>query len=111
MITSSSFLSSCCKVTLTLPLAGIATSKEAKPTAETISAFAFDGTLKLKLPLALEVVPILVPLTITDALDTAVPAASVTLPETVRFCADNCPAKNNTPHKRSKIFLMTFCLV
>jgi hypothetical protein len=83
----------------------------AKPTAEITKAFDPVGTLKLKLPLALVVVPVLVPLTITEALATGVPVASETFPETVRVCAVSCPAMNSMPHNKSKIFLMSFCLV
>ena len=83
----------------------------AKPTAEITKAFDPEGTLKLKLPLALVVVPVRVPLTITEALATGAPEASETLPETVRFCAVSCPARSNTLHNKSKIFLMSFCLV
>jgi hypothetical protein len=44
------------------------------------------------------VVPILVPLIITDALGMGFPAASVTFPEITLFCACSC-AHSNAMHK------------
>jgi hypothetical protein len=94
-----------------LPEDGILTSNGASPIAEITKDLAPEGIVKLKFPLALVVVPVRVPLTITEALATGVPVASETFPETVRVCAGSCPIMNNMPHKKSKIFLMSFCLV
>jgi len=73
-----------------IPLAGMLNSVELSPTAEITTALAVLGTLKLKLPVALVVVPIRVPFAITDALETGAPLASVTLPETVLFWVASC---------------------
>ena len=64
------------------------TSTVPKPTEETTSTLALAGTLSWKVPSAAEDVPVVVPLAATDAPETGAPSLpSVTLPDTVLFCA------------------------
>ena len=76
-----------CNDTLKAVLPAIAISLVAKLTEEMTNVFADAGTEKENVPSASDEVPIFVPFTITDALGTAAPFSSVTLPLRVRVCA------------------------
>jgi hypothetical protein len=86
----------------------ITTSVVVISTAETTNALALDGTVREKEPSAFDVVPVVVPFTITDALATGLPLSSVTFPVMVR-CASAKRLHSTKPVKSSICFLMCMC--
>jgi hypothetical protein len=78
-----------------------------KPTAEMVNDLVLSGTVIVKAPLSSVITPLPVALIITEAFATGFPAASVTLPVTVRLWALAESAKANTATRLNRNFLIS----
>ena len=89
-----------------LVLEPIDTSCVAKPIPETTNVLAVLGMDNENLPFASDVVPVVVPFTITEPLATGLPLSSLKVPEIVRFWAEATSTKPNATNKVIIIFLI-----
>jgi len=80
--------------------------EEPNPTPETTSCLALAGTFKEKEPSAFVVVPVLLPLTNTDAPEIGAPFSSVTFPVIVLSCAHVCTTQKASKMNRDTSFLI-----